>query len=404
METLTPTKEKYRSFDVTAGVYALKNDLDHNGYFLPETKEQVLNEQLSYLVEGIERSSRTTFYFTRLDQDLYYFDDGGWRSHSDMLAAGREAAKHDAAIDHRRQFLVGWAENDIYQHQQNLKLKPGEKRVWASAYPQEVEASYGTRFVQDVGLNSKRKLGFIYQAVCHQDGGVVLESQTLDRSDQDGIDAALTAFNSDPSLNLDDLVEVYDQVLTDKYGVRFYAGRSEAEKHENAWKEIQSSSDLINYLLLEFEAIATSSDSHEDVVIKTKKLLIGAWKLFKKRLDGTADVPPSMPSSSIVGRVEHYTWLNAQIHSGYDEFLKSGETIIGCGGSLDMPMGGADNLNSDLTGILSSIFGFGRRTEVMKCVTCPLCKESGVDAKIAYRGKEKIITCSKCNQSKTYAA
>ena len=44
------------------------------------------------------------------------------------------------------------------------------------------------------------------------------------------------------------------------------------------------------------------------------------------------------------------------------------------------------------------------KDEVLKCVNCPLCKRSGVDAHIKHNEKDgtKTITCSECKQSKTY--
>ncbi len=43
------------------------------------------------------------------------------------------------------------------------------------------------------------------------------------------------------------------------------------------------------------------------------------------------------------------------------------------------------------------------KEEIMKCVTCPLCKKPGVDAHIQHFTAVKRITCSKCHQSKEYA-
>jgi hypothetical protein len=44
----------------------------------------------------------------------------------------------------------------------------------------------------------------------------------------------------------------------------------------------------------------------------------------------------------------------------------------------------------------------GKKSEVLRCVTCPLCGREGVDAHIRYEDNAKTITCSKCRQSKTY--
>jgi len=40
--------------------------------------------------------------------------------------------------------------------------------------------------------------------------------------------------------------------------------------------------------------------------------------------------------------------------------------------------------------------------KILRCVTCPLCKREGVDARIQYFSKKKRITCSKCKNYKEY--
>lgn len=68
------------------------------------------------------------------------------------------------------------------------------------------------------------------------------------------------------------------------------------------------------------------------------------------------------------------------------------------------------NVGGGCPGSLSNLFrgksneqeGENGKTEVMKCVKCPLCGREGVDAHIKHEQKQKTITCSKCKQSKVY--
>ncbi len=403
-ETLVRRQEnnqEVRSFDVLAGVYALRYDLDNFGSVLPETRNQVLDEHLSFIAEGIGRAAKTEFIFRQSGDDLVYFDDGKWRAYSEMLEAGHEAAVHDAALDPRRQFLVDWSMRDKFNHEQNKKLQPGQRRVWASLYPKQVEERYGREFLSNCGLNPERQMGFLYQATRLNDGSIRLESQTLDLSDADGFQAALDAAKDNPSLSLDNLKDIYDQVLSHKYGGTFHAGQSEGVRYDNAWKEILANQDVVAHLIKGLEGLAARAMDYMTLEAETKKHLIGSWALFKKRLDGTAAKMSDIYTHSSQGFAYQEVWLKQQAHEAFVEVVAKHETLRGCGGSLSM--NGESLMSESLEDAFNHIFGSGNgKTEVMKCVTCPLCKNKGVDATIVYVQGKKKITCSKCKRSKEY--
>lgn len=395
METLKGLeREKLHSFDICAGVYALRHDLDNYGEVLAATLEQVRNEHLSYICEGIDKASRTEFVFSRRGDELVYFDDGEWRSQRDMLEAGITAARYDQAIDPRRTFLAQWAAKDLSEYEENLKLAPGEKRLWTSPYPLEVELAYGKDFIRSCGLNPDRRLGFIYQASCNEDSSVKLTTQSVDLSDKEAFSAATYAFESDPSLDMERITEVYDRVLSEKYAGSFYAGRSGRVRSENAWREMLSNSDLAGFLMSGLERLARGGLRGFELEERLEQHIVGVWALFKKRLNGEsvrADAATQAPSWH---RPDLNHTLATEVRLAYREAADKNEVLIGCGGSLSAK-GPSD--------VLSSIFSSGSaKTEVMKCVRCPLCNRQGVDATIAYKHGEKTITCSKCNRSKKY--
>jgi hypothetical protein len=72
----------------------------------------------------------------------------------------------------------------------------------------------------------------------------------------------------------------------------------------------------------------------------------------------------------------------------------------GCSGELSGLFGGTNKANESVQHGAES--RESSKTEVMRCVTCPLCGKEGVDATIKYTSKQKTITCSKCKGSKTY--
>lgn len=360
------------------------------------TYEQVKNEQLSYLVEGIDKSSCTEFVFQRQAEDLVYFDDGNWRTHREMLELGLAAAQHEAIIDPRRSFLVDWATNDLDQYQKNLKLSPGEKRVWASPYPLEVEMAYGKDFMCQCGLNPDRRLGFIYLASCNEEYSVSLTTQSIDLSDKDALKSAIDIFDSNPNLGMENIVEEYDRVLAEKFGRRFYAGRNESNKNQNAWEELldPANGDIVNYLMEGLERLARSNVPVNELNDRVERHIIGVWALYKKRLNRESLTHDPKPTSQFISI--HKISLAVEVMNAYKESAIKGEILSGCGGSMRA---------KDASSVLEAIFGRGSpKTELLKCVHCPLCGRQGVDAKIVKKNGTKVITCLKCHRSKQYSA
>lgn len=400
METLCEPKseERLKSFDLLAGVNCLKYDLNRYGQILPETFAQVKDEQLSYIAEGVDKASRTTFVFERSGDDLVYFDDGDRRPYTEMLDSGLKAALYDAALDPRREFLVDWARSDIANHEQNKLLKPGEKRVWVSAYPQDIEGRYGKAFLRSCGLVPERKMGYLYQATCLENG-IVIQSQSVDRSDLDALSAALEFASANPSSDLAKVTEAYDQHLSYKYGGVFYAGRRNAERSENAWLEVVNNQDLVKYLMDGLVRLSAQDDSDEELLNSTKRLVYSVWAAFSRRLSGEAEV---IRRRSNYDPLLHSLVIEHEVEEAFKHFSSIGKVMTGCGGTISIK-GVSDLLDLDTEDAHSLIFSANKnKTEVLKCVHCPLCKRDGVDAKIVYLHKKKTITCSKCRGSKTY--
>lgn len=368
-----PTTEELKSFDLLANVDALRFDIERYGYVLPETREQVGNEQLSYLSEGIDRASRTAFVLRRTGNDLVYFDDGRWRPYSNMLDTGLAVARREASEDSRRQFLAEWAENDYYHYSHMRQLRPGEQYAWASPYPHDMEKRYGADFMQECGLRPDRKMGYLYRARCNADGTVVLESQTIDRSDDGAIAVALQVSRGS-SVNMDALVQAYDNALVEKHGGSFYAGRRHTELHENGWEQIAQNRDLIEYLLNGLEVIARKTAPRAQQEAETKRHIYGVWALFKKRLDGTAQAV-ALPVDS-AGYMATQVWLEREVRGAYCELAAQGRPLVGCGGAITMSSGEADIISASSEDIKDSIFsssgheesyGFNKK---MYCVVC----------------------------------
>ncbi|HVV25605.1 MAG TPA: hypothetical protein VHC21_01045 [Candidatus Saccharimonadales bacterium] len=399
-ETLAeqPTAEKLKSYDPVASVRRLRFDIEQfEDGIQPETRGQVCDEELSYLVEGVKKASRTRFLLKRQNEAIVYFHEGTWRNYSGLLLTGLEAAQAEAEEDHRRAFLADRANEDWVNGNLMCGLKPSEQHAWYSSYEHDREAEYGAAFMQSCGRQPDRKMGFIYLASCQEDGQVLLESQTVDLSDADGFAAVERLASSDQAVDMDTLVAAYDTAIYEKDGVERYAGRADAERQENAWDDIQRHRDLIEYHLNTLEAIAKRDLTPPALEAAVKKHTYGVWAAFKKRIEGEASshISGGQVYMSHLADPHLHHLLEQETQAAFNDFAQKGIVMVGCGGGFSMMMGEAGIMQASGAEVHSSIFGGDKHGKLT--FTCPnghhnrrpygklltACQHKGCKAKVA---------------------
>jgi hypothetical protein len=381
MEVEQLTQERQRSFDPLASVNMLRYDIEHFfGRILPETSQRVYDEELSYLIEGVDRAARTDFVLRREGDDLVYFHQGRWRPYGEMLQTGLDVAKKEAAEDEdpRRAFLVEMAIDDQLRGFAMRKLRPGERMSWTSAYRHDIALRYGDAFMDSCGLNSERKLGFICQAIGSEDG-VILVSQTVDLSDPDAFSAVDAAIEADPQAELDDLLAIHDEVLDNKFGEPHFAGRTRTEDQENAWDTVLKQRDLTTYLLQGLEAIARQPLFGAQLERATKRHIYGVWAAFKERLDGNYILDPPATHTLFYDKTVTVSYRHdvaAEVERAFSRFVRLGKVMVGCGGSISILEGEDDVFSASGKEVHSAIFGGKACKEVKngELTTCPSCK------------------------------
>ncbi|HSX53124.1 MAG TPA: hypothetical protein VLF90_02015 [Patescibacteria group bacterium] len=391
--------EQFKSFDVLASIDLLRFDLQTSDKISPETWNRVRDEEMSYIAEGINRPLHTEFVLHEENGTLVYFHEGQWKPYMSTLFKGLETAVHEKAIDSRRAFMADRAAYDLQIGYQLLGLSPGQKLVWHSSFPHEAHKQFGDKFISDLGFWPSRKMGFIYQAQKNSDESLLLSTQSVDGSDEDGFRAALERAN-DKQFSIEDLRNAYDEVMENKYAHKFYAGRRiDSELPEqNAWEAIAQHDDLLQYYFTNLESLARQNGSRAELDKSKKRLTYGVWAAIKERLSVAAR---SSNYRDVTKNIEYNPRsLDNEINQAYRLLSARGEILFGCGGSIT----GEDALlEGEAKDVFESIFG--SKDETLKCVTCPLCKEEGVDAHVHRddASKTKTITCSKCKQSKSYS-
>lgn len=345
-----------KSFDPLASVRMLSYDLQRFGYVLSETREQVLNEEMSLMTEGMNRAARPTFLLKRKGNDLVYFKHGDWQSYTGMLITGDQVAGDEAVQDPRRQFLADAATDDLRHGYQMRNLKPGQQYVWYSSYRHDIEARYGKDFMRECGRFPDRQMGFLNRAYCNADGDIILESQTVDRSDKAAFEAAMSKGYA--GATMDDMLRAYDTVLKQRYGRDFYAGRLDAERNEDAWQMIKLHQDLMNFFMNKLEAIAAQSLNMDERAVEkeVKRHMYGVWAAFKRRLDGEAGASVYTVSGAALPAA-HYAMLQQEVQHAFDDFVSQGKTLLGCGGSIEMLQGEEKIFSASTEDVYKAIFG-----------------------------------------------
>jgi hypothetical protein len=396
--------ETQKSFDPLASVDLFRYDLENYGQILPETRERVCDQELSYLAEGVGRAARTSFVLKKEAAELIYFDRGEWKPYLETLNTGYEVAQNEAKQDFRRQFLVGRAAKDLEHHSNFKNLEPGQKYSWYSSYADREEALYGDKFVDDCGLVSARKMGFIYQATGLEDGSILLESQTVDNSYQEAFDAAMLSAQDDPYADLDELTQAYDDTLMNKHGEYFFAGRRDADYKEDAWQAIKQHQELIEYHLTELEDIARRPVPRHELERPAKEHVYGVWAAFKKRLDGTAWKPQSrfieiqVQSDIAIHELPKPWYVAQEVRNAYKDFASRGEVLVGCGGSIKATGDTADIMDASPDDVFTSIFGKGSKGKddcEFTSKECPVCHTKNVKTRVTKTHISGSCGCSK---------
>lgn len=370
-----------RTFDMLASIDMLRFDLQVYGEVLPETLERVMDEEMSYMAEGMNRPLRTEFTLKIIDGELSYFDRGEWRPYIGMLVTGYETAAKEAKQDRRKSFLAERAAGDLETGYRLRALRPGETYVWDSDFPEDAMKLYGETFVKRLGFQPARRMGFLYHALRNEDDTITMISQSVDRSNERAFaEARYTGMDGG---DIDTMLEAYDAILTRQLGGYFYAGRrlDESKHQENAWTAMERHKDLKEYYAAHLITLAERDDlTRPGFEREKKKLTYSIWATFRRRLD--RDILTG-------GRSEERTpasfaAIDQERNDAYRRALLEGAELIGCGGAISEEELEKLLLEADIDVALAVMFGEDHTIpSLLRCIECR--RESP---------KEKVILAS----------
>lgn len=427
LEHIADSTEYDNGFDIAASVRMLKEDIHKLGYISHETWQQVYNEELTYVAEGINAPLRTRFEIP------YEKEVGLMNERGEPLLASYQAGYRSAqAMASRNPGLVFEANrrsSDLEEILELEKMMSGETdadtMVVFSPFPEEAYRQNGGRELEMIGYQPQRQMGFM--RICRKLDDNTLEqiSISLDTSDlqafteagkwvnmeipygtiSDDYQKHRTFFNSkDITFSEDLLLNVYDQSIGRRYGRKFKAGRP-IEDEVNAWDFISAQKDLCDYYFVELERLARANMSHEAEKHAKTAMTAGFWAALKNRL--SANGPGIYEENIYTGSEQHRTELAAEMSFALEQAEANHEVMVGCGGGIQL--GDKELLAQTPENILASVFGGSssekwvwkkgkclvencptqpKEVEVGPCSVCKGCQghfDKGIDPKFIYK-------------------
>jgi hypothetical protein len=335
------------SFDAMASIYLLKGDLARFDSIRPETWSRVFDEEVTYIAEGIDRHSYTSFDL-KADENgaLLYFSEGKYQSYQSSLQRACRVSKEEMQADPRKTFLFDRALQDAVTGLDMQKLKVGERMAWFSPFPEAECQAYGDDFIASVGFQPDRRMGFVYVASRLENGSVRIESHSVDNSHPEAFEAVTEAINNGVDIEIENLVTVYDEALGAIWGQEFKAGRLEYQlvAENNAYEFVMSNIQLMEYYQQQLELLARSPESLHIIEQQKQELTIGIWARIKELLDERDNVHVITYGHEPIEQLQ----MDEQVRRAYEKAAEKGEVLVGCGGALSA---------GEMKKVFESIFG-----------------------------------------------
>jgi len=404
----TEASEQLMVFDPLAAIYKLRSELRAYDAIRPETLEQIQNEELTFVAENLNTPIRSTFVLKKTNDGLV---DKRGDLLSETLTRGQTAAWQAAERDNRMAFAFQRAQHDSKIGALLEDMSRGHTEfntiISFSPFPEETYRQYGPDFIQSVGYQPDRFLGFIWLYRKQPDGSITTTSLSVDNSDNDLFKRLAAAYGTTipdhvttddmPGYVLYDdlspeqqeqlpneLINTYDAYLSERDGRRYAAGRPYLDEVE-AMGFIKSQHDLADWYFYKLVRLAAVWDTDGQLEQKKTELTLSYWAALTERLRRQPDEIPQYAKTDF-HKIELEVYVAFAHAQGRHEFM------VGCGGMLKL----ANELSQlSLDEAASSIFGNPTNKRESWTWTTGVCRVEKCPTRPA---KTKIGPCHVCQR------
>ena len=342
-----------------------------------DRNHRLYDDTTTWLAEALDGNMRTSFEFKFYGNELYGQDGGAL---GPIFTDSLESAKNLSA---NLSFELRRRKHEMDEYLEMIQMMNGfdfNTMVVVSDFPDELMNE-----TTDVGgYNCQRKQTMLRVISKNEDGGLTMQTQSLDRSERHALESIYLQFGHqaspgellgqrihlmlDPDAQknlLDGLVEVYDHSLYLRYGGEWQAGRQKS-KFINTYDFVLQQQDLIKYY-----------SERADYFGDNQPVLYGVVATIKRRYEAMGLVGESIITPNIeFNKASEYN-LNYEIALSVQQSIMSGEDFNGCGLTISM---------SDDTASQLGEAGYGSKTETnqtyqfnkkMHCVVCQAPPKEG---------------------------
>lgn len=301
-----------------------------------DIRERQYHDITTWAAEVLDGNMRTSFEYSFDGQELYAQDGSSMKQIFKDAIADADAI---AARNPNLSFEKGRRQTELEEYKDMVMMANGglpNTMVVVSDFPYALANE-----TQDAGgYNIRRQQTMLRVITASPDGRIKITSQSLDRSDREGLENIYRFFNLQPRQGellgqriyydadpyrqetlIDELVNEYDNMLRQKYGEEFYAGRTSAER-ENTYEFVLNQPDLINAYL---------ANSSEDNQYALAAALERRWESGSEYYRISTAGNEVYSDESVMGSV-----ISAQAEMDMSAELArdSGKSYSGCGATL----------------------------------------------------------------------
>lgn len=357
-----------------------KRETIHRGEKLDssESLTGIYEDECTWLAETLNGSMRTSFNLKVINGEICSEekDENGvmrYRKLRTMFEEGAEYAQKRAATDSRVAFEPEREKKHLIELDIMEKMIAGQApntMIVVSAFPESLSGEDE----EDIqGYKPKLRRSMLRVITANQDGTIDVKTQSLDNTNQEALLAIYGEMNWPIDKNIDSecmlgermhlelsaekqaclmakLTGAYDNVLREKNGGDWRAGRRQPELVGNTWDFVLAQQDILKHHLADIAPLikqirAHHKDSDEASLGKLRAI---AAATIRDRYEGR--------------RREHTGDVASEMHASVSAAAANNETFGGCG--LTVKLSAQEDMMQKM--------GY-RQQDTLKCVTCPLC-------------------------------